>query len=544
MLLEMLSVEERYMIQDWIDMYGIANRDYNSVNTYKQASLDYILRAWDDDKHNLFKLLGNQLVVEKPVEFEKDADRVSAEIDVCLGTGDMHDFYLLLSDKYESSHSFFSREHGSFRTLFRSDCLRDNRYNRTAFCITASSTTPEGKKLKINVLPGTKVMKVLSKMAKFYGITEEFEKFRIAHSQILNTKKTKGILCLSIHPLDYMTMSDNSYDWDSCMSWENDGCYRQGTVEMMNSPYVLVAYLKGEKPFKIGPREWGGNKKWRELQVVHPGFICNIKGYPYRSDALSDLVLEWLKELAITNLGWKFDYGFQQFNYGDRFEYADEKSYSFNLDFFRMYNDFDTANTRHMIAVRSDYYDDDDYHTHYYDLSGANICMCCGDHWDPAEGREDMVFCWDCDPGPVCAECGENIYNPDDCYYVEGDYLCSECYHESAAWCAIDEERYYNSNLIQIHLAAIDNEVEFYDDLNSITVHKRYADKSGLVGTAMFTIDTVRSKIVDGKTIYYVNVSDCHKFALEDWFRIYSSVSLDMYRSRYETYYLDEVNDD
>ena len=79
-----------------------------------------------------------------------------------------------------------------------------------------------------------------------------FEQMRIKHSQILNKKRLKGTLCLSIHPLDYITISDNNCDWDSCMTWTGDDCpgeYRLGTLEMMNSPSVVVAYLDSKEPY-------------------------------------------------------------------------------------------------------------------------------------------------------------------------------------------------------------------------------------------------------------------------------------------------------
>ncbi len=541
MLLEMLSSEERTMIQSWIDMYGIANRDYNVLDPMKQTSLDAILRAWDADKHDLFHLLGDNLIVEKPVEYERDAERIEEEIAKSLSTGKMHEFYQKLCDEYEKYHNFFSNHHSWFRRLFRPNYLRENRYS--GGCISISCIPPDFRpndpKLEIDVLPGTKIMKIFSKMAKFFDLQDEFEEFRIAHSQILNTKKTRGVLCLSIHPMDYLTMSDNSYDWDSCMSWENDGCYRQGTVEMMNSSYIVVAYLKGEKPFKVCGQEWAGNKKWRELYVVHPRLICNIKGYPYRSDVLTDMVLEWLRDLAIHNLDWNFEYGFQQFNYGDRFNYYNDKSYSLNLDFYKMYNDFDTANTRHMVAIREEECGDDVSNTLYYDLSGANICMCCGARWEPSEGREDMVFCWDCDPGPVCEGCGTHITDCDDMFYVQGTYLCRECYYDLAGWCAIDEERYYNDDLVSLYLTAVDDDVKYYDDLTSVLVHERYVRKNGLRGVALTEIDEVRQTEVDGRTIYYLNKSDCHRYALEDWFHMYSSTSYEIYRSRYNDNYLD-----
>ena len=76
-------------------------------------------------------------------------------------------------------------------------------------------------------------MRVLSKIATAYNLPG-FEDFRIAQSLVTNQANLKGYITLSIHPLDYMTMSDNNCGWDSCMSWQEEGCYRQGTVEMMN----------------------------------------------------------------------------------------------------------------------------------------------------------------------------------------------------------------------------------------------------------------------------------------------------------------------
>ena len=76
-----------------------------------------------------------------------------------------------------------------------------------------------------------------------YFAADEWEEIRLAHSQIFNTNKMTGTLCLSIHPLDYATASDNDNGWSSCMSWRDDGCYRMGTVEMMNSPMVICAYF-------------------------------------------------------------------------------------------------------------------------------------------------------------------------------------------------------------------------------------------------------------------------------------------------------------
>jgi hypothetical protein len=101
----------------------------------------------------------------------------------------------------------------------------------------------DGKVLKIR--NGSRPMRSIRKIAESYGI-EGFEHFMNKHSECLNQKSLKGTVHMSIHPMDYMTMSDNNEGWESCMSWANDGCYKQGTVEMMNSPCAVVGYLESD----------------------------------------------------------------------------------------------------------------------------------------------------------------------------------------------------------------------------------------------------------------------------------------------------------
>ena len=116
-----------------------------------------------------------------------------------------------------------------------------------------------------------------------------------------------GELCLSIHPMDYMTMSDNDNNWQSCMNWMNNGDYRLGTVECMNSPYVLVAYLHNPNhSMSIGPYEWN-SKHWRELFIIHPEMISEVKGYCFQDENLTNTILMWIKELAHNNLDWDYD---------------------------------------------------------------------------------------------------------------------------------------------------------------------------------------------------------------------------------------------
>lgn len=153
---------------------------------------------------------------------------------------------------------------------------------------------------KIKKFPAnTKLTRFISKflITECNGYRNCLEDIITAISQLHNDKIIEGELCLSIHPMDYMTMSDNDCGWESCMSWENDGEYRAGTLEMLTSSCVVVAYIKSSKD--MGFFEWN-NKRWRELFIVHPDLIMGIKGYPYMSPTLEALICGKLKAMVET----------------------------------------------------------------------------------------------------------------------------------------------------------------------------------------------------------------------------------------------------
>ena len=333
-LFELLSSDEKDMMEKYIDAYLFSNDDGN----YRTASLEYIMREWAKEKENLFHLFGDRFIISKEVSFSRSEDELAMELDnkLCGYSGIGHRFIeSYYSDFLNTAFDGYRNEWYNARDLVNTLTLAGNIYEGDTFEITA----PNGKSIKIS--HGCKVLKALGKIATAFSL-EGFEEFRICHSQILNQKKLRGNLCLSIHPLDFMTMSDNECGWSSCMSWAEYGCYRQGTVEMMNSPMMVVAYLTAEEPMHMpGTAEKWSNKKWRELFIVDKNIIANVKGYPYRNEDLSKKVLEWFKELAeVHELGTYTEkvYEYNAF----RRSYIDElhKEVTVEPHTYNMYNDF------------------------------------------------------------------------------------------------------------------------------------------------------------------------------------------------------------
>lgn len=509
-----LTGQDKEMIAHWIATNGPSEGAGQFGVAPNNIPLEYVLRFWNESKSSfLFQLLGNNLIVEKKVSYERPMRTIEAEVYEELHDGDMYAFKKLVMDfgVQQDTDWWYT---GS--RLFDSWALAENRYSATY-----GFTFPKENGKHFIVTPGTKPMRILHKIAKIIKAEEEFEKFRIAHSRILNNKITKGTLCLSIHPFDYMTMSDNSYNWSSCMSWTECGSYRAGTVEMLNSEYVLVAYLKGEKPYPFYRYSWDGNKKWRQLMVVHPQAICNIKGYPYFSKDLTELALEWIAELARTNLGWDIPYGKVKFHLGENFVYEDENTYNYNFDFDVMYNDFDSSEEiSHYIIIPQDN-PPRNYRANIF-LSGTLSCMGCGKVDGFENSSESCVMCSTCVPRIECSCCGQELYS-DEMYEIDGELYCYNCFQDNFTTDALTGEYISTEDTITIYLTRNSEFLDIYKDSFIETSFYNFTGDNMKAFSKYFNCSKIRMYRDEETftTYYYLFMEDCTEMGLRNLFGIW-----------------------
>lgn len=505
MLFNKLSDSDKDMISNYISYYA------GCPNGQHQASLEYILRYWDTEKSNyLWDLMGHEFILEKKINYTKNNVLITESIsDVLKMEG--HQFEMEYLNKVirplRSSINWF----GGARTdneQYRITCyyaleklmdpvtLAANLYDGVSLKI----ANPKDGNHPISLNQGCKVVRVLGKIADAYDL-EGYEEFRLAHSRVLNDKKISGTLCLSIHPMDYMTMSDNNSDWESCMNWQNEGCYRQGTVEMMNSPMVVVGYLKSKDDMCVDMDHKWNNKRWRCLFLVTADFITSIMAYPYPHEELTVACVDWLRDLAMQNLGWRYDddkpttYKSQGIDVvrsdgkinvitkGDWYDHVgltlngedvtedeiyhyieknpdtrDAKIARFCFETYLMYNDFSRTdhyayfNTAGILTDYSIKCSGPDKYSpiqNYVYYSGKSECMNCG-NIDVDFADEGQLCCTNCDDYITCEKCGERILK-NEAYVMDGYYYCECCYHEDVGNCDVCGEDRYNEDLFFIN---------------------------------------------------------------------------------------------
>jgi hypothetical protein len=225
-----------------------------------------------------------------------------------------------------------------------------------------------------------------------------------------------------------MTMSDNASNWQSCMSWKDEGCYHVGTVEMMNSNNVLCCYMENSESYYFGDEhtdeyKWA-NKKWRQLIYFTKDIIVSGKSYPYYNEDITKALVQAVRKLAKENLGWSYSFGpelYQDMKYINSsmsmervrnfIANGDTKKHNIIFDSRGMYNDMLNDNYTKYWCVRNKV-----KHNKIISYSGKAPCLCCGqsvisrnwddDYYNDRFDNTGMVVCNDCASKFRCDVCG------------------------------------------------------------------------------------------------------------------------------------------
>lgn len=304
------------------------------------------------------------------------------------------------------------------------------------------------------VLAGTKIIKAY----KFF-ITDKplLEKLQNLASEVIQKNKVEGKLCFSVHPLDYLTISENNFNWRSCHAL--DGEYRAGNLSYLQDTSTIVCYLKSVNDKNNQSLErlpehikWN-SKKWRVLLYADPKqhLIFAGKQYPYDAEHLMQTInrtiLPQMFDSAYTQ--WYNNYVREWTSNGEHF-YLETRYFQYKGKLLSIFNT--VKNEEHELAF-NDVLSSTCYTSPYYCYNtntwsklttkspeiivGSDVlCPCCGKH---SLTSSESMLCINCDIAYgaesndqvcECIRCGERMH-PDDAYYDDYDDgpFCCDCYN-------------------------------------------------------------------------------------------------------------------
>ena len=510
-LFDHLTEKDNTLIYNYITTYGITEDGYVGNETW--------LQYWKQNKPKLFHLLGGNLIYKVPFEYNVDEKLLRDNIQKLLYTHHFVSLYKDVADEKKFHEEMFtsnlksgdacSVEWDIKHLLSYPDPLAAGKIRiQLKFKL-------RNKKNTLQISPEMKPMRAIQAILNYFDcfssnkeLMDAFEDFKKAYSMVVNTKKMTCNMCFSIHPLDFMTISDNANKWNSCMNWTQDGggCYHLGTVEMMNSNNVICVYLDSSDPYifskNLGPDDEGvenytwNNKKWRQLFYCTKEIIVGGKAYPYQNKEFTYKALEVLRELAKENWNQTYEYGIEQYkdmiHVGTMYRMDQNKWWIANKRTKKHNIIFDTKGMYNDML--------NDQYTPYYCIrnkvkkntvisySGKAPCLCCMgeilEYEDPSpyyEGAYNdryaytgQVICNSCLKDRTCSCCGETA-KPVKAF--KGNHFCETCWNERVKICpdcgetyavGFEDEYYGREDIIYVrHINRNEWEYKHFPALNA-----------------------------------------------------------------------------
>lgn len=261
-------------------MYNDIQEQFNKVISYSQGipqpETDKLFADWLEGKRDFIEAFGGQLIYEWPekVSFELGSREKSLRLD---------DFIGVLENRYENYDL--------------AEFVRANREGFFSNQVVEPYTTSKG-----DTIP--KGMKLLRAFKFFESDANALEAEQNAASMIIQEDKIEGTLCLSVHPLDFLSTSENTHNWRSCHAL--DGEYRSGNLSHMIDHSTFICYLKSSKDEKLPnfpPDVPWNSKKWRVLFYMSDRWDMIFAGrqYPFCTETGLDFVKN--KVFPRANLG-------------------------------------------------------------------------------------------------------------------------------------------------------------------------------------------------------------------------------------------------
>lgn len=426
---------------------------FDKVIQYSQYGIETpntenLFKNWSSNKEYFYYLFGNQCIWEYPekVSFELDDNTKQARVTDLIA--------YILCNKYSTELADFidQQKKGFF----------DNK-------------VVEEYVTELNEII-TKDTKLIKAFKYFIKDKEVLNDLQSRASRIIQENKVEGKLCFSIHPLDYLSISETTHNWRSCHAL--DGEYRAGNLSYMMDNCTVICYLKSEQDTKLPhfPDDVPWNsKKWRVLLYFDPHMSMCFAGrqYPFASNKGMEWIINHCFNYLFTE---NYKNGFHLYRWSNWTDYminsAFDKKNNAEMNFYnyipfrdgltlltdvvknaagsRQFNDILSSSHYKPIYAYltkpSAWNKNFDYLIPNKDtkitVGHPTYCLRCGDNEIMDEGS--TMMCYDCeyqfgnsnnDVFCVCDCCGNRMLT-DDGYFSSDDKLyCPHCWEKYVEQC-------------------------------------------------------------------------------------------------------------
>ena len=416
-----------------------------SLNNVNAAPL---INQWYEAKKEFIDLFGGECTYTYPekVSFEIDEKTKRIEVDEFIVEVESHWNNDRLADFiYDMKDSFYSN-------TVSKDYVIDN---------------------ETIITKGTKLIKAFK---YFVENAHDLKEIQDAASRIIQKDKVEGYLTLSVHPLDYLSASENAHNWRSCHAL--DGDYRAGNLNYMVDDSTIICYLSSGKEEKLPsfPEDVRWNsKKWRVWLFLSNDREMMFAGrqYPFFTEVGLNMITNTIFPRFNGRYHWSCWHDEYVTAYSRKNNYIHALAYKYvpvggRLISMRdlihenennlFYNDLleSSTYTTPFYCYNANYgwiYDDwgDTSEDTRFDIGADALCPVCGKH---VLTHTYLMVCDDCEEeagnAVYCQVCDRRIPEGEEIVFSGWKILCPECAKKFSAFCSkcgcfdLKENLYYN----------------------------------------------------------------------------------------------------
>lgn len=257
----------------------------------------------------------------------------------------------------------------------------------------------------IKCATGQKTSRIIGKLCRTFGV-DEHERYNAVFAQLsdaLNPLQMLKTALLSVHPCDFLEMSNKDNTWTSCHNLEN-GSYQAGALSYMTDDVSMIFFTVdpgATDHFYRFPR------RSRQMFFYKDGTLFQSRLYPSDLAEQMDLYRSIVQKAIAVCLGEPNRWILKK-------KREDVNECCTSGEGSRQYPDYNYYGNVSVLKAHGE--------VAHFVVGRPSLCVCCGHAYNIGRLKcrcEDLV---------VCKDCG-NTVTIDNARYIEGAYHCKACLH-------------------------------------------------------------------------------------------------------------------
>ena len=259
----------------------------------------------------------------------------------------------------------------------------------------------------IKCATGQKASRIIGKLCRQFGV-DGHKRYNAVFAQIadaLNPLQIHRTAILSVHPCDFLEMSNRDNTWHSCHGLDK-GRYQMGALSYMLDEVSMIFYTVDND---VTDHFYRVPRRSRQMYFFRENMLFQSRMYPHDANDLMDQYRNIVQKAIACCLGVPNLWTLKK-ERDDISPHCESASGSMQYPDYDYYGNISVLKDTELNGV--------------FLIGAPPICVSCG---RKISSRETRLKC-SCADTVVCKICGETV-PIENTHYVEGTFQCKKCLH-------------------------------------------------------------------------------------------------------------------